>query len=221
MLAAQVGFSDAAPDAGATRAACVALRHLAAAGAAHRPDSLALQPAFAKLAATVAAGGARQRLPEAGWYGAAEAAVAAVYALHPAPDALCAALLRRLAAGALGAAAPDQAPGPARADSRELSHFFFVLGQVGAPCWTVNGSNAPRFWCHHEWLAGHACDAHSRHVSGRLLAACQVALQHLVHIERMARQVNREAAAREKAAALAQSERHAAGAGAARILTAA
>ena len=65
-------------------------------------------------------------LPESGWYGAAEEAVAAVYALHPEPARLAAAVLERLAAAALGrlGAAGDAAP------SGALAHFFHVLGQA-------------------------------------------------------------------------------------------
>lgn len=43
-------------------------------------------------------------LPESGWYGAVEEAVAALYALHPHPARLAAAVLERLAAAALGSA---------------------------------------------------------------------------------------------------------------------
>ncbi len=73
--------------------------------------------------------GPGQGLPESGWYGAAEEAVAAVYALHPEPAALAAAVLERLAAAALGrlGAGGDAAP------SGALAHFFHVLGQARRP----------------------------------------------------------------------------------------
>ena len=41
-------------------------------------------------------------LQPAAWYSAAEAAVAAIYALHPAPGSLCAAVVHRLAGPAIG-----------------------------------------------------------------------------------------------------------------------
>jgi hypothetical protein len=58
----------------------------------------ALSPAatariYRALAKVVVASG----LPESAWYTAAEAAVAAIYALHPAPHELSAAILRRVA----------------------------------------------------------------------------------------------------------------------------
>jgi len=73
--------------------------------------------------------GPGQGLPESCWYGAAEEAVAAVYALHPEPAALAAAVLERLAAAALGrlGAGGDAAP------SGALAHFFHVLGQARRP----------------------------------------------------------------------------------------
>ena len=46
--------------------------------------------------------GIEKGLPESGWYGVAEEAVAALYALHPHPAQLAAAVLERLAAAALG-----------------------------------------------------------------------------------------------------------------------
>ncbi len=73
--------------------------------------------------------GPGQGLPESCWYGAAEEAVAAVYALHPEPAALAAAVLERLAAAALGrlGAGGDAAP------SGALAHFFHALGQARRP----------------------------------------------------------------------------------------
>ncbi len=65
----------------------------------------------------------------------AEAAVTAIYALHPQPAALCEAALRGLAADALspaaaaGAAAASEEAGGC-VSALALSHFFFVLGQV-------------------------------------------------------------------------------------------
>lgn len=41
------------------------------------------------------------RVQPAAWYSAAEAATAAIYALHPAPGALCAAIVHQLAGPAI------------------------------------------------------------------------------------------------------------------------
>lgn len=92
----QVGFSKRRVDPLATRNACIALKHLAA--AKKRPSEARLRPAYAALAQT-AAGPAG--LPEAGWYSAAEAAITAIYALHPRPTPLCEAVLRLLGRTAL------------------------------------------------------------------------------------------------------------------------
>lgn len=82
--------------AAAVRAACgtmQAMTHLPAAD---------LGRVHAALAGVVISKGA---LPQTAWYSAAEAAVRAIYALHPAPSALMGALLRRLAESAFGGAA--------------------------------------------------------------------------------------------------------------------
>jgi condensin complex subunit 1 len=91
----QVGFSEKLADPLATRSACIALKHVAA--AKQRPSEARLSAAFAALARTAAAAAVR----EAGWYSAAEAAVNAIYALHPQPSLLCEAILRQLANAAL------------------------------------------------------------------------------------------------------------------------
>ena len=49
-------------------------------------------------------------LPEDGWYSAAEAALTALYALHPAPEHLSAAVLRHLARAAFAPAAAGAKP---------------------------------------------------------------------------------------------------------------
>ncbi len=45
----------------------------------------------------------RPRMQGAAWYGAAEAAIATIYQLHPAPGQLCAAVVQGLADAAIGA----------------------------------------------------------------------------------------------------------------------
>ena len=64
-------------------------------------------------------------------YTVAEAAVTAVYSLHPQPAAVCEAALRRLAAGALSPVGAADKEGGEFISAKALSHFFFVLGQVG------------------------------------------------------------------------------------------
>lgn len=119
-------------------------------------------------------------LPEVGWYSAAEAAVTALYALHPSPEHLSAAMLRHLALAAFSpadlasgagqeqqegeamdaegpAAAPDG--GEAEEDSEEGA------GQQGAPPALHSVSSLSRFF----FALGH------------------VALQHLVRLVGLAR----------------------------------
>ena len=93
----QVGFSQQCLDALARRSACTALSQLARAGA-RLPDSR-LRAAHKALTGALVAPG----LPEAGWYGVAEAAVSALYAVHPQPAQLCEAVLRSLARSAMAA----------------------------------------------------------------------------------------------------------------------
>ena len=65
------------------------------------------QRVYAALAGVVVA----SPLPEAAWYSAAEAALTALYALHPAPEHLSAAVLRHLARAAFAPAAEGAADG--------------------------------------------------------------------------------------------------------------
>lgn len=48
-------------------------------------------------------------LPEASWFSAAEAAVSAIYALHPAPEQLCVAILKQMAGRAFQSRAVEAA----------------------------------------------------------------------------------------------------------------
>lgn len=97
---------------------------------------------YASLTRTVVA----SPLPEANWYSAAEAAIGAIYTLHPAPEQLCVAILRHTASAAfqgadntaggdtdmLGGADADQlcAAGADAPSVSALSRFFFVMGHV-------------------------------------------------------------------------------------------
>lgn len=84
-----------------------------------------MDPVSATLIGAVVA----EQLPESGWYTVAEAAIAALYALHPSPQEVCRALLHHLAATAFMSAEPGAAAGAALS-AVSLSHFFFTLGQV-------------------------------------------------------------------------------------------
>lgn len=76
-----------------------------------------VQKAYAALTRVVVA----SNLPEASWYSAAEAALTAIYALHPSPEHLSAAALRHLAKAAF-AVSPDGRPaGAAQPASSEQS----------------------------------------------------------------------------------------------------
>ena len=92
-----MGFSRQCLDALTRRSACAALSQLARKGA-RLPDSR-LRTAHEALTGALVASG----LPEAGWYGVAEAAVSALYAVHPQPAQLCEAVLRSLAKSAMAA----------------------------------------------------------------------------------------------------------------------
>ena len=92
-----MGFSQQCPDALTRRSACAALSQLACAGA-RLPDSR-LRAAHEALTGALVAPG----LPEAGWYGVAEATVSALYTVHPQPAQLCEAVLRSLAKSAMAA----------------------------------------------------------------------------------------------------------------------
>lgn len=94
---AQVGFSKERPDALTRRSACAALSQLARAGG--RVPEERLRAAHSALTGALVASG----LPEEGWYSVAEAAVCALYALHPQPSQLCEAVLRSVAKSALAA----------------------------------------------------------------------------------------------------------------------
>ena len=60
----------------------------------------------------------RPRMQGAVWYGAAEAAIATIYQLHPAPGQLCAAVVQGLADAAIGA--------PSRPSAKQLSEHCHV-----------------------------------------------------------------------------------------------
>ena len=115
-----MGFSQQCPDALTRRSACAALSQLARAGA-RLPDSRLRAVHEALTGALVA-----PKLPETGWYGVAEAAVSALYAVHPQPAQLCEAVLRSLAKSAMAAIGEGDLSSPLMWDSHiRESHITF------------------------------------------------------------------------------------------------
>ena len=94
----QVGFSTSHADPVVHRNACTALQRLGLMRG--RLDAAALQPAITALVGLLVQ---REQLPS-GWFTAAEAAVTAVYALHPAPHQVLAAVLQHVATSVLNGA---------------------------------------------------------------------------------------------------------------------
>ncbi len=86
----QIGFGPAQTDALLVRHACTALMHLSALQTPLSGERVAL--VCTRLASVILS----SPLGEDGWYSAAEAALKAIYALHPTPAAVSAALLQRL-----------------------------------------------------------------------------------------------------------------------------
>ena len=89
-----MGLSARQKDPMVIRQTCIALHSLAQLPLL--PSAGALKPVFAGLARTLLA----TNLSETGWYSAAEAALKALYLLHPAPGIIASAVLRKMAASA-------------------------------------------------------------------------------------------------------------------------
>jgi condensin complex subunit 1 len=162
------------------RAACVALGR----AGAHDPDAPAsLGPgpapwaadhaAFDAVAALMSARAAGA-LDGAAWFPTAEAALAALYVLHPAPEAAAAQMLARMAMEAGLVAGPAAAVSPAEGDETEAAAPVATLG-------AVNAQALSRF----------------------LFALGTVALRQLVHVEASARAVRAARLKAEKAAVAA------------------
>eukprot|EP00898_Chlorokybus_atmophyticus_P002805 jgi/Chlat1/3525/Chrsp23S03800 len=113
------------------RYACVALQRVTGAGEAPSPlaENHAAFGALSKLLLD-------KHLPDSHWYGAAEQAVKAIYALHPHPEALSTAVLQHLAMSVGIRSGCDEQGSDSNASPGEpvnvaaLSRFFFALGQV-------------------------------------------------------------------------------------------
>lgn len=130
-------------DAWVTRYGCATLQalgpHLKAAPPLPVAAAVPGKKMFALLARVLLAGAA---LPEENWCSAAEAAVAALYALHPSPQQLVAPVLANMASAAFPGAAISSGGGSANGDVvavaedlssvgvQPLSHFLFALGHA-------------------------------------------------------------------------------------------
>ena len=96
VVGVQIAFGRHQRDALVVRHACIALQRMAQMQT--RPSPNRLQAAAAGLVLVLVG----SPLEEDGWYSAAEAALKGIYALHPAPEAVATAVLRRLATAAFG-----------------------------------------------------------------------------------------------------------------------
>lgn len=85
-----MGFTGPHQDALTTRQACIALTQLSA--MPDRPTHQAMQPVYKSLTWVLLS----DSLPDSTWYTAAEAAITAIYALHPAPQELTQVIVQRL-----------------------------------------------------------------------------------------------------------------------------
>ena len=144
-------------------------------------------------------------LPEAAWYSAAESAVTAIYALHPAPEHLSAAVLRHLARQAFATAPSAGEEAGAGEEAMDATD-----GNEAA----AEGEHAPGEEAGEAQPAA-ASVPRSMHA---VVPLCRfffvlghVALQHLVFVERSAKAVRRMRLDREKKAADDRAERMAAG----------
>ena len=232
LLYSQVGFSEQCPDALTRRSACAALSQLTRAGCRVPEDRLLA--AHRALAGSLVASG----LPEEGWYSVAEAAVCALYALHPQPAQLCEAVLRSMAKAAMTAIQGGEGTHSSVSDSRLPSfpdncprRTSTALKCTASACRTrswlgtftrqrpVLVSPQSRTQSHvgqitsHILPAGDEADSalDARALSRFFFVLGQVALQHLVHVETLAKSIRRQAASKEKALAEAASERSASG----------
>ena len=120
MVGVQVAFGRHQRDALVVRHACIALQRVAQMQT--RPNPKRLQAAAAGLVLVLVG----SPLEEDGWYSAAEAALKGIYALHPAPEAVATAVLRRLATAAFGTGELPRQPPP--------KERTFVLHQAYGRC---------------------------------------------------------------------------------------
>ncbi|KAL0030248.1 hypothetical protein WJX77_005012 [Trebouxia sp. C0004] len=171
-LLLKVAFSSQHNDALITRQACIALAQLAS--MPNRPSHSTMQPVYTALMRTLLS----DSLPDSVWYTAAEAAVTAVYALHPAPQELAQAVVHRQGKVALQSRACDEPETGEDMDKDDASHGAVPAEASSA----VSASRLSRLF----FILG------------------QVAIQHLLYVERLAKAVRKKRADAEKAAAEAQ-----------------
>eukprot|EP00887_Chlorella_sp_A99_P003643 scaffold7.g3643.t1 len=194
--ALKFGFSARAPDALLTRHACVLLQRLGDSFATGAYDDV-LNGVYAALIRTVIA----SPLPDSCWYSAAEAALTALYHLHPTPEHLAAAILRRLAARAFAAGGPaaSAAAGAPGAEAMEG-----VEGEAQGEARVEDRPALPQG----EEKSVPSRPLHSVSALGRFFFALgHVALQHLVYIERVSKLLRRRRMDAEKRAADEAAER--------------
>lgn len=101
-----MGFGGQHQDALTTRQACIALTQLSA--LPDQPTHQAMQQVYKSLTWVLLS----DSLPDGTWYTAAEAAVTAIYALHPAPQELARVIVQRLGKLALQGNSNSSQPEP-------------------------------------------------------------------------------------------------------------
>ena len=178
----RLGFaSGRAADALTSRHACVALQRLAENLNNGLYEGIRTQ-IYAALTRTVVA----SPFPESSWYSAAEAAITALYNLHPAPEHICAAIVRHIAYNAFttttNSASIEEATGEEQAAAIEVATTAIASDSSSE----LSSTALSRFF----FVLGH------------------VALEHLVLIERTAKAVRRARMEAEKRAAEDKVERH-------------
>ena len=126
----QFGFDMTIADALTTRHACNALTHLSDNFENGLLDGRLCEGMHSVLTSTIVS----SPLPDSSWFSAAEAAMNALYALHPAPEHAAASILSLLASRAFDKSSTLDEENSLftenTVDSSTLSRFCFVLGQI-------------------------------------------------------------------------------------------
>ncbi|KAG7674430.1 hypothetical protein Ndes2437B_g00695 [Nannochloris sp. 'desiccata'] len=179
----RLGFaSGRAADALTSRHACVALQRLAENLNNGFYEGVRTQ-IYAALTRTVVA----SPFHESSWYSAAEAAITALYNLHPAPEHICAAIVRHIAYTAFETSSNNNNSSGEEAGNEEQAAIEAATTAIASDSSSELSSTAlSRFF----FVLGH------------------VALEHLVLIERTAKAVRRARMEAEKRAAENKIERH-------------
>ena len=141
----QIAFGRHQRDALVVRHACIALQRVAQMQTRPSPDRL--QAAAAGLMLVLVG----SPLEEDGWYSAAEAALKGIYALHPAPEAVATAVLRRLATAAFGTGdLPQQIPQKERA---VILHQAYGHGSPNSQLLYLAARRRGRAICKSPWCS--------------------------------------------------------------------